>query len=329
MCILFNLYHLRLYFSERALELTNHRGVEPAMEWLLAHADEPIPAAAPTATPDPTAAPNNPTTDEGVSTTPSEEPAQEAKSLKCEDCNKLFKNQGEVEFHAAKTGHSNFSESTEEKKPLTEEEKKAQLQLLEEKLKQKRLQREELERQEALEREKLRIKSGKDMLEARKKTEDQEMMKILEQRKREKLEEKVARDRVKAQIEADKAARKAKQLGITNTTQSNIAEPIQSPISSTVSAPTSSSKTPNKNYTNTKIQVRMYNGSVLTETFDAKEQLAAVRLFIQLKQGADFPFDLMTSFPKKKFIEEDYEKPLDALGLVPSAVLTATKPQFN
>lgn len=48
--------------------------------------------------------------------------------------NRLFKNQMEVEFHAAKSGHSNFSESTEEKKPLTEEEKKEQLARLEEKL---------------------------------------------------------------------------------------------------------------------------------------------------------------------------------------------------
>ena len=42
-------------------------------------------------------------------------------------CNKLFRSNEEVEFHAAKTGHSQFSESTDEKKPLTEEEKKEQL----------------------------------------------------------------------------------------------------------------------------------------------------------------------------------------------------------
>ena len=38
-------------------------------------------------------------------------------------CGKLFQTNEEVEFHAVKSGHSNFSESTEEKKPLTEEEK--------------------------------------------------------------------------------------------------------------------------------------------------------------------------------------------------------------
>ncbi len=84
-------------------------------------------------------------------------------------CNKLFKSQLEVEYHATKSGHSNFSESTEEKKPLTDEEKQEQLRKIEEKLKEKRREREEKEKQEALEKEKRRILSGKEMTEARKK----------------------------------------------------------------------------------------------------------------------------------------------------------------
>jgi hypothetical protein len=83
-------------------------------------------------------------------------------------CGKLFKAQLEVQFHAGKTGHSSFSESTEEKRPLTEEEKREQLRKVEEKLKQKRQERAELEKLEALEREKIRIKSGKEMIAAKK-----------------------------------------------------------------------------------------------------------------------------------------------------------------
>lgn len=64
----------------------------------------------------------------------------------------------------------------------------------------------------------------------------------------------------------------------------------------------------------------------MTESFDVKESLSAVRLYIQLKMGeSDAPFALMTSFPRKIFTDEDYEKPLDALGLVPSAVVIVTK----
>lgn len=196
--------------SEYALQVTNHKGVEMAMEWLLAHVDEEIPAAATPAAA--TAADDNAPSSSGATTEEAAATAEGAvaKSLKCDDCGKVFKDQTEVEYHAAKTGHSNFSESTEEKKALTEDEKKAQLSLIEEKLKQKRVEREEREKAEALERERNRIRSGKDMTEARRRMEEIEMKKIVDQRKREKEEEKAARDRVRAQIEADKAARKAK-----------------------------------------------------------------------------------------------------------------------
>lgn len=122
--------------------------------------------------------------------------------------NRLFKTQLEVEFHAAKSGHSNFSESTEEKKPLTDEERKEQLARLEDKLRQKRAEREAQEKQDALDREKMRIRSGKDMADAQRRVEEQEMKKIVEQRKREKQEDRLARDKIRAQIEADKAARR-------------------------------------------------------------------------------------------------------------------------
>jgi hypothetical protein len=84
-------------------------------------------------------------------------------------CSRLFVSKLEIEFHAAKSGHNSFSESSEEKKPLTEEEKREQLKRLEEKMRQKRQEREEAEKIEALEREKLRIRSGKEMVAAKKK----------------------------------------------------------------------------------------------------------------------------------------------------------------
>lgn len=126
-------------YRERALAITNHKGVEPAMEWLLAHADEPDPSPGQTvgSSADASSVP---------AASSSSEPPAEAKSLKCDECGKLLKNQNEMEYHAAKTNHSSFSESTEEKKPLTEDEKKAQLALLEERMKQKRKEREEREK---------------------------------------------------------------------------------------------------------------------------------------------------------------------------------------
>lgn len=177
------------------------------MEWLLAHMDDPLPSEDGASTS--TSAQSD--TSSGTETLVLKPDAAEelsAKSIKCNECSRLFKTQIEVEFHAAKSGHVDFSESTEEKRPLTEEEKREQLQKLEGKLKQKRVEREEREKQDELEREKLRIKSGKDMSEARRKMEEEEMKKIVDQRKREKTEEKAARERVREQIENDKLARK-------------------------------------------------------------------------------------------------------------------------
>lgn len=211
------LLYLPLLFSsfcrERALEVTNNKGVEAAMEFLLSHADEEIPSGSTATTAETLVL--KPTTDAAAAVEGADESSAGpvAKSYKCNECNRLFKDELEVQFHASKSGHSNFAESEEEKKPLTEEEKKEQLAKLEEKLKQKRLERENREKQDDLDREKNRIRSGKDMAEARRKMEEHEMQKIVEQRKREKQEEKLARERVKAQIEADKAARKAKLAG--------------------------------------------------------------------------------------------------------------------
>ncbi len=84
-------------------------------------------------------------------------------------CGKLFATAEEAEFHAVKTQHASFSESTEEKKQLTDEERKEQLDKLQERLKQRRLERERKEKEEALARERNRIKMGKEITEVRRK----------------------------------------------------------------------------------------------------------------------------------------------------------------
>lgn len=48
----------------------------------------------------------------------------------CSDCGKKFRSTAAAEFHASRSGHENFEESTEEIKPLTEEEKKQKLEEL-------------------------------------------------------------------------------------------------------------------------------------------------------------------------------------------------------
>ena len=67
----------------------------------------------------------------------------------------------------------------------------------------------------------------------------------------------------------------------------------------------------------------------MTNSFGVNEELAAVRLYVDLNRkdgGSAAPFTFMTNFPKKVFSEVDMRKTLASLGLVPSAVLMVTKP---
>lgn len=69
---------------------------------------------------------------------PALQPGEVPRSLVCNECGKKFRSQAQAEFHASKSEHVDFAESTEEITPLTEEQKKQRLDDLREKLAAKR-----------------------------------------------------------------------------------------------------------------------------------------------------------------------------------------------
>lgn len=100
--------------------------VQGALEWLEANQDKSLEEIK--------AAQAEKADEEGPPLQPGEEP----RSLVCNECGKKFRSQAQAEFHASKSQHVDFSESTEEIAPLTEEQKKERLAELREKLAAKR-----------------------------------------------------------------------------------------------------------------------------------------------------------------------------------------------
>lgn len=272
--------------AEKAVSLTGNQGIERAMDWLMEHE-------------------NDPDIDEPY--VPPEGHVLGSEQLPDDVTEDIMETTVEGETN------------TQNKRPLTEEEKQQQIKRLEELMAQKQREREEREKREAIEREKQRRKQGQELSAVRQKMQEDEMKKIVEDRRREKMEEKMAKQRVREKIERDKADR-ARKFGLGESASSS------SPAEASPAPPSSQEPLAKKEYDECRLQIRLLDGSTLTQTFKAKEQLAAVRLYVDLnrKDGAT-PFNFMTSFPRRIFAEEDMEKPLQELGLVPSAVLIVAK----
>uniref|UniRef100_A0A8C4PM86 UBX domain-containing protein 1 n=1 Tax=Equus asinus TaxID=9793 RepID=A0A8C4PM86_EQUAS len=188
---------------------------------------------------------------------------------------------------------------------------------------QKQREREEREEREALERERQRRRQGQELSAARQRLQEDEMRRAAEERRREKAEELAARQRVREKIERDKAER-AKKYGGGVGSQPPATEPGPVPSSPSQEPPTK------REYDQCRIQVRLPDGTSLTQTFRAREQLAAVRLYVELHRGEEpgggqDPVQLLSGFPRRAFSEADMERPLQELGLVPSAVLIVAK----
>ena len=223
---------------------------------------------------------------------------------------------GEMDEVEAAAVEAAEEEAKKPKTELTEEEKAAQLARLEELRIKKRKEREEQEKKDAIEREKRRVIEGKAITGLKAQLEEQEMKKIAAERRREKIETQKAKERVKAQIEADRQARKEREA----LERGEVKPAVVPPPAAAAAAPT-------RNYDETRLQIRQTDGKPLVQTFKAKESLSAVRLYAQLNRQ-DQPgahVNLMTTFPRKVFSEEDYDKPLETLGLVPSAALVISK----
>ncbi|CAB3408308.1 unnamed protein product [Caenorhabditis bovis] len=271
--------------------------LEGAIEWIVAHDSI-------------NAAPSNPAPS---SATSSEEVVTEAAaSFKCNTCGKLFRDENGMMFHANKTKHDDFSESSEVVKPLTDEEKKAKVEELREKIRAHRAIKEKQEEEEKRELEKRRKNDMKAMLISKEQRREKEMLEAAAIRKREKLEDEKRKREILEQIRHDREARKAAAASGETATPKAAPAPAPAPVQ----------PLPPKDYEHTTIQIRLLDGKVIKQQFKAKEPLAMVRAWIDTNYGAALPYKMLTPFPRRVFTNEDMGAPLNQLDLVPSASIT-------
>ncbi|RMZ85511.1 hypothetical protein DV737_g702, partial [Chaetothyriales sp. CBS 132003] len=230
-------------------------------------------------------------------------------------CGKRFRGTAEAEFHASKTEHQDFSESTEELAPLTEEEKKAKLAGLREKLAAKRAATSEQDKIDKKRNEEISRKKTKESQDIKEQLKVKEQIKDAEKKRREKREEIEAKKKIQAQIAADKEERrlraerdKAQRAGAAAPPQ-----PTAAPLPAVPSKPASE-------YTETRLRLQTSQGNII-KTFPADTTLFEVAAIV--KQAVGHEIESFTqNFPKKIFDQEYFGETLKELKLTKEMTTT-------
>ncbi|KAK3114553.1 hypothetical protein LTR53_007007 [Teratosphaeriaceae sp. CCFEE 6253] len=245
-------------------------------------------------------------------------PGQTAMSMVCNDCGRKLRNMAAAQFHAEKTGHDDFSESTEEIAPLTEEEKKQKLEELKERLAAKRAGQGEEDRLARKRNEQINKKHTRESEDAKEDLQKKEQIKEAQKKRQEKVDDAAAKKRIKDKIEADKAARKAKQdeekAMRANPEAYNPGAATAAPAAAAAPAPKVTA-----NHTEARLRLQTEAGNVM-KTFPASTTLFEVAHALGEANGTQVG-SFTTTFPKKVYETADFGMTLKEAGMVPSAAL--------
>ncbi|KZT59107.1 hypothetical protein CALCODRAFT_431520 [Calocera cornea HHB12733] len=310
-----------------ALKATNNAGLQPALDHLEQHQDDAVPDLSTVTAGKSSAAPadDDDDDDEGAVAL-SASTSAEAKSIRCSVCGKIFKNTALANYHAEKSGHDQFEESTEEIKPLTEEEKKQKLEELRVRMLEKKAVKAKAEAEENKKNEAIRRRAGRDAGAIREDLEKKEAIKQAQQARQDKIAEAKAKAAVKAQIEADKRARAEKAAREKALREGKVYDAAAGPAvqpTAAAAATSANAGVKGKDYPETRLQIRLASGGQpYTTTLSSDAPLSEVAEFVA-SQNLAFSADTVTlsmHFPRKTFSPSDMKRSLRELGLTPSAV---------
>jgi len=289
--------------KERAeLSLKNGRSLQDAIDWLDKNSSETI----------------EDLKESHENEPPALQPGEAARSLVCNECGKKFRSTAQAEFHASKTEHQDFSESTEEVAPLTEEEKKAKLVELREKLAAKRAGMSEQDKIDKKRNEEINRKKTKESQDIKEELAKKEQINEAAAKRREKQADVEAKKRIQAKIAADKEERRLRNEKEKAEREGRAAPPpaAVAPAPAAAAAPTSK---PASAYTETRLRLQTANGNVM-KTYPVETTLFEVAADLLKDSGMEVE-SFAQNFPRKVFDQEFFGETLKELKLVPSASL--------
>ncbi|XP_076055910.1 UBX domain-containing protein 4 isoform X2 [Oratosquilla oratoria] len=181
---------------------------------------------------------------------------------------------------------------------------------------QKQVEKEEEKREEEKRKEIERRKMGQEIGKRKQKQQQEEFQAMALERKKEKEQDKLARERVRAQIAADRAEREARSAMLREEQQAASAPNQSAPAA----AATSSSSVSNSDIS--RLKFRLPDGSSHFGKFSADSTLKDVENYI--KVNIDLPYSnfiMSSTVQLRPFTMEDMGSTLRDLSLVPSAII--------
>ncbi|KAM9038678.1 UBX domain-containing protein 4 [Antechinus flavipes] len=233
------------------------------------------------------------------------------------DTQSSFSIGGENSGHTSPTQEANDCSDERVMSHQAEEDLTVKVERLTKKLEERREEKRKEEEQKEIKKEIDRRKTGKEMLDYKRKQEEELTKRMLEERNREKAEDKAARERIKQQIALDRAERAARFAKTKEEVEAAKAAALLAKQAEMEAKKESSSR---ERSAIARIQFRLPDGSSFTNQFPSDAPLEEARQFAAQMVGNTYSnFSLATMFPRREFTKEDYRKKLSELELAPSA----------